>query len=137
MSDRGRRVASVVSVCILVAGGMLAAGCRSARQPATVAPLVGPPAVLRVTSDHTSDVRIYLVQAGKRIRLGMVSTHGSAVFAIPADFLGRDASAQILISPVGGWRGLFLTLTTVYPGETLELTVGNPLIYSHLAGPFY
>ena len=90
------------------------------------------PATLRVTNSNFSDVRIYLARGTLWLRLGLVTTNGTAEFSIPPDFLAQAASVTLVAEPVAGRTAYRTTLAGVLPGDELELVVEAFLQYSHL-----
>jgi hypothetical protein len=133
---------SVARLCVIAwwGGAALApvlAGAGCARKPAAAAdqapaPENTLPATLHVSNSNWSDVRIYLVRGGAWLRLGVVTTNGSADFEIPPEFLRQAGSVTLVASPVAG-RTLYSTsLAGINPGDELELVVEGFLQYSHL-----
>jgi hypothetical protein len=104
----------------------------SAAESAAPVPEPRGPVTLRVTNSNWSDVRIYLVRGAMWVRLGMVTTNGTAEFMIPADLLSGAGTVTLVADPVaakGSWRS---ALPVISPGDEFELVVENFLQYSHL-----
>ncbi|HEU5261117.1 MAG TPA: hypothetical protein VFU41_06800 [Gemmatimonadales bacterium] len=123
---------------LTIAGAVLApgAGAACAGRPAESADVAflrpWGPATLRVTNANWSEVRIYLVRAGAQLRLGSVTSNGTAVFEIPSDYLGQSGSVTLVANPVAGRASYSTALTGISPGDELELFVENLLQFSHL-----
>lgn len=123
---------------LTIAGALLPPGAGAAcagrrADSADVAPLPpAGPATLRVTNANWSEVRVYLVRAGVQLRLGSVTSNGSAVFEIPPDYLGQSGSVTLVATPVASRASYSTALTGISPGDELELFVENLLQFSHL-----
>ena len=126
---------AMAAVTLAVAG----AGCAShkptttpAAAPDTAAPATRAPVVLHVANSNWADVRVYLVRGAMWVRLGLVSTNGTADFTIPVDFVGQSGSVTLVAYPVASTSAWTSPITSVTPGDELELVVESFLQYSHL-----
>lgn len=91
-----------------------------------------PPATLRVTNSHWSDVRIYLVRGAMWTRLGLVTTNSTVEFTIPPDLLSGASTVTLVADPVAGQGRWTTPLPVISAGDEFELVVENFLQYSHL-----
>ena len=121
--------------------GALAVGaCAHHHNPSATTPDVAPdsasayhpPATLRVTNSHWSDVRIYLVRGSMWTRLGLVTTNSTVEFTIPPDLLSGASTITLVADPVGGTGRWSSPLPVISAGDEFELVVENFLQYSHL-----
>ena len=89
------------------------------------------PVYVDVTNHNPSDMNIYLVHAGMRIRLGTVTTEMTGHFKLKAHEFG-DGSFQLLASPLGGSRGFLSEMVYPQSGQTVTWTLEVVLIQSTL-----
>jgi len=104
----------------------------SAAESAAPVPEPRGPVTLRVTNSNWSDVRIYVVRGAMWVRLGMVTTNGTAEFMIPADLLSGAGTVTLVADPVAAKGSWTSALPVISPGDEFELVVENFLQYSHL-----
>ncbi len=119
-----------------LAAAILAAAnaCASHRVPthstrATAAPA---PTLLRVDSHHWSDVTVYAVRDGLRLRLGTVTAASSATFRIPPYLLNLSGELQLVGDPIGGGRLIRMEPIYIRPGGRAEWTLESELGASSL-----
>ena len=85
---------------------------------------------LRVVNNNWSDMRIYAVRLGSRIRLGTVTSMTSETFAVP-DFLQADVSDfQLLAVPIGGTVSVLSPAVYPSPGDEVVWGIQNHLALS-------
>lgn len=113
------------------------AGAACAHRPATqssavATPVTRAPVLLHVANSNWADVRVYLVRGAMWVRLGLVTTNSTGEFTIPADFVGQSGSVTLVAYPVAGPGAWTSPVTSVMPGDELELVVESFLQYSHL-----
>lgn len=135
MPQAPSRLVRLLAIAWCAAYSFAGAAC-ARKSPAAAAQAPAPghtlPTTLHVTNSNLSDVRIYLVRGTLWLRLGFVTTNGTAEFSIPSDFLTQGASVTLVAEPVAGSTAYRTTLSGVMPGDELELTVEAFLQYSHL-----
>lgn len=127
-------VATAACAALAIAGGACAHH-KTTTTPApdsAVATTTRAPVLLHVANSNWADVRVYLVRGAMWVRLGLVSTNGEADFTIPVDFVGQSGSVTLVAYPVAGTSAWTSPLTSVAPGDELELVVESFLQYSHL-----
>lgn len=82
---------------------------------------------LRVVNNNWSDMRVYAVHLGSRVRLGTVTSMTTEKFEVPA-FLQADVSDfQLLAVPIGGTQSVLSPV--VHPSRGDEVVWG---IQNHL-----
>ncbi len=84
---------------------------------------------LEIRNGNFQDVVVYLRMDGgeSERRLGSVGGIGEQVLALPR-FLGTTADAfQLLVTPIGSRASYRTERISLKPGDTLVLTVGNPV----------
>ena len=117
---------------VLALAGIVAAAPGStaqAQERTTQAP--APHDVLvRVTNYNLQDVDIYLLAGGQRVRLGMVTTFGSASYALPTWAVRSDL--RLLAHPIGGARTTATDAVSAVPGQRIDWTIENNLAQSSL-----
>jgi len=86
--------------------------------------------LLTVENRNTNDARLYLIRAGRRLRLGTLGSHERRTFALPSAYLG-DPSGVVLESELLASRERYRTHAVVtVPGDRLEWLIGHRLSYS-------
>jgi hypothetical protein len=78
---------------------------------------------LRVENQGFSDMTIYAIQEGQRIRLGLATGNSTSVFKIPDYLLGAANTIRFLADPVGGTRTPVSDEISVHPGDQVTLTI--------------
>jgi hypothetical protein len=80
-----------------------------------------PRTVLEVDNRNYSDMAIYLVNSGQRVRLGTVTGNTKADLTIPNSLLGGSRRFQFLADPIGGDRRSISSEIYVQPGDRVQL----------------
>jgi hypothetical protein len=125
-----------MSVRIIVVWATLVfAGCRPHRTAGP--PLAGEESalavddlVLDVSNNNWSDVIIYMVHDGRRIRFTMVTAARSASVAIPTRFISSNGTVQIVAHRIGGNDEYISPMVSVRLGHTVALTLESSLARS-------
>jgi hypothetical protein len=105
-----------------VAALILLAGCGGRPQPESGAS-PDSAAVLQVENQRFTDMVIYAVSGGQRVRLGMATGNSTKSFTIP-NYLVRGAGPlRFLADPIGGNRTPVSEEMTVQPGDIVSLTI--------------
>jgi hypothetical protein len=78
---------------------------------------------LRVENQGFSDMTIYALQGGQRIRIGLAVGNSTSVFNIPDYLLGAGNTIRFLADPVGSTRTPVSDEIAVHPGDRVTLTI--------------
>jgi hypothetical protein len=91
------------------------------------------PATVSVENQNWSDVTVYLVQGSSRIRLGMVTSMGSASFRVPRGMEAYAGQLRLLADPVGSSHMFLSEAVQIRPGQRVALQLGNNLNVSFVS----
>jgi hypothetical protein len=83
-------------------------------------------ATLQVENQGFTDMVIYAVSGGQRIRLGMATGNSTKSFALPRYLVGTGGPLRFLADPIGGSRTPLSEEMTVQPGDIVTLTIPPP-----------
>ncbi len=109
---------------------MMASGCatsgstRISREPAR---RVDGQVTLEVENNNWSDVIVYIVRYGTRVRLGEVRSMSRRTLRLPRSYTTGAEPLQVMLRPLGSRQGFALDPIPVRPGERIALTVQNHL----------
>jgi hypothetical protein len=121
------------SLIALAAAAVIAGGCASAtgttqRQNADAA---GERTMIRVNNHNWSDMTVYLVRNGARMRLGSVSSLDTRTFEIPMSLLASTGDAvRLMADPIGSTRVFTSPPLLIAPGQRAEWRLENSLALS-------
>jgi len=86
------------------------------------------PVMLKVSNYNWMDVVVYAVQGNSRVRLGQVTTMGSASFRLPASMVNNAVqSVRLMVDPVGSTQGWQTEGISLRAGEQVQFNVQNSL----------
>jgi hypothetical protein len=122
----GLRCAVTALAMSLVVGacGVADSGARSAPAPRMER------ATVHVTNNNWSDVRIFAVYQGQRVRLGTVTSMGSQVLRIPQTMVRAAGNIRLLVDPIGSNDTFVSEPLHIRPGQQVEFTVQNHIAIS-------
>ena len=100
---------------------LLAAACTHGANQSPPEPQ--PRTTVRVRNQNFSDMNVFILGAGQRIRLGFVTGLSSQVFTLPADIVRISPQLQFEIHPIGTNRNPISETITVMPGDQITLTI--------------
>lgn len=108
----------VVVVTLLVASTAFIASCghyrsRSGAERTT----------LEVDNQGFTDMTMYVLNGGQRIRLGLAVGKSATTFTIPASVVGSGRELQFLADPVGSSRAAISEQMYVRAGEAVHLVI--------------
>lgn len=107
------------TVTLLIVGALaFATGCVQSR-PRTPAART----VLEVDNQGFTDMTMYVVNGGQRVRLGLATGKTTMSFTIPATVVGSGRELQFLADPVGSSRTAITEQMYVRAGETVSLVI--------------
>lgn len=126
-----RTARSYLTIGVLAAGLAACASHKTVQQTSegdVVSP-VAQSASLVVRNDNFSDMNVFVVSQGQRLRLGMVTGNSTMRFRIPAADL-TAGQVDVVASRIGG-SGLASTGTVnVNGGQTIQFTIAPVLSQS-------
>lgn len=79
--------------------------------------------MLQVENQGFTDMVIYAVSSGQRIRLGLVTGNSTKTFTIPRYLAGGAGPIRFLADPIGGNRTPVSEEMSVQPGDLVTLTI--------------
>jgi hypothetical protein len=79
-------------------------------------------AMVEVRNQGFSDMVVYAVNGGQRIRLGLATGNSTKTFTIPRHLV-RGGTIRFLADPIGGNRSPVSEEMVVQPGDVVTLTI--------------
>lgn len=122
------RLRSAIALCVVA--GFLLHGCARPQSTFNREAPPPPPITLEVINNNWSDMVVYVVRGGQRVRvLTVVSTMAEAI-RLPRDLVGPGGEVRVFAHSIGG-TGRYLS-PTVYasPGATVEVNLEIVLNHS-------
>ncbi|HEX5962430.1 MAG TPA: hypothetical protein VFY42_01795 [Gemmatimonadales bacterium] len=80
-------------------------------------------AMVQVDNQGFTDMVVYAVNGGQKIRLGLATGHSSKSFTIPRYLVRGAGTIRFLADPIGGNRAPISEEMTVQPGDLVTLTI--------------
>ena len=80
-------------------------------------------AAVQVQNQGFSDMVVYAINGGQRIRLGLAGGNSTSTFTIPRHLIRGAGGIRFLADPVGGSRTPVSEEMTVNPGDVVTLTI--------------
>jgi hypothetical protein len=80
-------------------------------------------AAVQVQNQGFSDMVVYAIHGGQRIRLGLATGNSTNTFTIPRHLIRGAGGIRFLADPVGGNRTPVSEEMTVNPGDVVTLTI--------------
>jgi hypothetical protein len=80
-------------------------------------------AAVQVRNQGFSDMVVYVISGGQRIRLGLATGNSTHTFTIPRHLIRGAGGMRFLADPVGGNRTPVSEEMTVNPGDVVTLTI--------------
>ena len=105
------------SLIVVLATAACAGGSRE------TAPEPTESAAVQVQNQGFSDMVVYAVNGGQRIRLGLATGNSTNTFTIPRHLIRGAGGIRFLADPVGGTRTPVSEEMTVNPGDIVTLTI--------------
>jgi len=79
--------------------------------------------MVQVQNQGFSDMVVYAVSGGQRIRLGLATGNSTKTFTIPRNLVRGAGPIRFLADPVGSNRTPVSEEMTVQPGDVVTLTI--------------
>jgi hypothetical protein len=80
-------------------------------------------AMVQVENQGFTDMVVYAVNGGQKIRLGLATGHSTKAFTIPRYLVRGAGTIRFLADPIGGNRAPISEEMTVQPGDLVTLTI--------------
>jgi hypothetical protein len=110
----------------LIALALLSAACSHRTQSASSEPTPDEQNVqttVRVENQNFSDMDVFVLNSGTRVRLGQVNGLSTAVFTIPPDVVRISPQVRFELHPIGARRNPISETITIIPGDQVKLTI--------------
>jgi hypothetical protein len=120
---RNSRIAATAALILLLG----ACSTKGAQNKATV---LERQTRVEVTNHNWLDMRVYVVRAGNRFRLGTVSTMGTQVFQLPRAFSTYAGGLQLVADPIGSREFHMTQPLSIAPGQLVSFKIENHLAIS-------
>lgn len=101
---------------------LLAAGCAHPAQSSS-APEPEQKTTVQVKNQNFSDMNVFVLATGQRVRLGFVTGLSTQTFTIPADIVRISPQLQFELHPIGSNRNPISETITVMPGDQVTLVI--------------
>lgn len=79
--------------------------------------------MVQVENQGFTDMVVYAITGGQRIRLGLATGNSTKSFTIPRHLIRGAGPLSFLADPVGGNRAPVSEDMTVQPGDVVTLTI--------------
>jgi hypothetical protein len=79
--------------------------------------------MVQVQNQGFSDMVVYAVNGGQRLRLGLATGHSTKTFTIPRHLVRGAGPIRFVADPVGGNRSPVSEEMTVQAGDLVTLTI--------------
>jgi hypothetical protein len=99
--------------------GLVLAACGGSKSKG--APIPPPRTTIRIENQGFSDMTIYAIRSGQRVRLGTAPGNSNTVFTIPANLIFGATPLRFLADPIGSNRTPVSDEITVQPGDQVRL----------------
>jgi hypothetical protein len=81
------------------------------------------PAMVQVQNQGFTDMVIYAISSGQRVRLGLATGNSTKTFTVPRYLTGGAGPIRFLADPIGGNRTPVSEEMSVHPGDLVTLTI--------------
>ena len=102
---------------------LLTAGCAHHAQSSASAPGPEQKTTVQVKNQNFSDMNVFVLGAGQRVRLGFVTGLSTQTFTLPADIVRISPQIRFELHPIGTNRNPISETITVIPGDQVTLTI--------------
>lgn len=118
-------ILAVSAIPLLAGCSLVGAGSPSMAESGSAEQEESQPATAQVANDSWYNISVYVVDSGRRQRLGSVSSYESSSFEIPEDMVNSSGQIQMLADPVGSTTTYRSSPVLVGPGQVVKWTVQN------------
>jgi hypothetical protein len=109
--------------CVFLALAATFSACRTASRAIDNDPRAE--TTVSVENQNFFDMTVYVLQNGRRIRLGIAPGHSTTVLTLPDYLVMAGSELQFLCDPIGTTRTPVSERITVFPGDQLVLIVNT------------
>jgi len=120
-----RTAASILAVSLLAGCSLVGAGSPSMADEMSPDRDEDATTVARVSNQSWYNVRVYVVDSGRRQSLGSVPSYRTTTFEMPRDMVRSSGQIQMLADPVGSTEHYRSSPVLVGPGQVVKWTVQN------------
>lgn len=112
------RTATRTLLLLLTLAATLGA-CARRREPAPLDART----TLRVENNNFSDMTIYVVRSGQRVRMGLAAGNSTTTLVIPPALLSGISALRFIADPIGGRASPVTEEISVSPGDEVVLYI--------------
>lgn len=120
-----RTSTAVLAVSLLVGCSLTGAGAPSMAESASADREEDRTTVAQISNDSWFNIGVYVVDSGRRHKLGSVPSYESLTFEIPWDMVSGSGQVQLLADPVGSTTLYRSSPVLIGPGQVVQWTVQN------------
>ena len=113
MSTRRHFIVAMLGLALVACGG----------SKSRTAPAPQPRTSLRVENQGFSDMTIYAIRSGQRVRLGNAPGNSTTTFTIPPNLIFGATPLRFLADPIGGRVTPVSERINVAPGDEVNLVI--------------
>jgi len=99
--------------------GLAVAACGGSKSRS--APIPPPRTTVRVENQGFSDMNIYAIRSGQKVRLGVANGNSTTTFTIPSNLIFGATPLRFQADPIGGRGQPISDEITVQPGDQVRL----------------
>ena len=114
----------ITSTATLALGCSLVGGSREKR--------TDPPVVVEVRNRNWQDMHVYVLGAGQRYSLGVVTSQSTQRYELPEGAFATGRDIVLLADPIGSDEVYRSDPVLLHPGDVVQRNLANPLIHSSL-----
>lgn len=118
-------ILSVSALALLAGCSIVGAGAPSMAESESAREEQDRTTVAQVTNDSWYNIRVYVVDQGRRQQLGSVASYESTTFDLPQDMVDASGQIQMLADPVGSRTSYRSSPVLIGPGQVVRWTVQN------------
>jgi len=121
------RLRSAITLCIVAA--VLLNGCVR-RRTSFDQEAPPPPVMLEVINNNWSDMVVYVIRGGQRVRVLTVVSTTAASIMLPRDLVGPGGEVRVFAHSIGGTARYLSPTVYANPGATVEVNLEIVLNHS-------
>ena len=114
---------TIVTRLAFISLALAAAGCARTAQESERE--LEPRTTITVDNRSWSQMTIYVLRSGQRVRLGQVAGTSTSTFVIPANLIFGGTALRFLADPLGSNVTPVSHEITVFPGDQVQMIIPN------------